>query len=68
MKKNLKEIVTVILIFLITACLGILQPFYSLNNMISDVVYQRPTAINKKIKIIKIDENSMRVYGRSTEW
>lgn len=68
MKKNLKEIVTVILIFLITACLGILQPFYSLNNMISDVVYQRPTAINKKIKIIKIDEKTMSVYGPSTEW
>lgn len=68
MKKNLKEIVTVVLIFLITACLGILQPFYSLNNMISDVVYQRPTAINKKIKIIKIDEKSMSVYGPSTEW
>lgn len=68
MKKNLKEIVTVILIFLITACLGIFQPFFSLNNMISDVVYQRPTAINKKIKIIKIDEKTMSVYGPSTEW
>lgn len=68
MKKNLKEIVTVILIFLITACLGIFQPFYSLNNMISDVVYQRPSAINKKIKIIKIDEKTMSVYGPSTEW
>ena len=68
MKKNLKEIVTVILIFLITACLGVFQPFFSLNNMVSDVVYQRPTAINKKIKIIKIDEKTMSVYGPSTEW
>lgn len=68
MKKNLKEIVTVILIFLITACLGVFQPFYSLNNMVSDVVYQRPSAINKKIKIIKIDEKTMSVYGPSTEW
>lgn len=68
MKKNLKEIVTVILIFLITACLGVFQPFFSLNNMVSDVVYQRPSAINKKIKIIKIDEKTMSVYGPSTEW
>ena len=68
MKKNLKEIVTVILIFLITACLGVFQPFFSLNNMVSDVVYQRPSAINKKIKIIKIDEKAMSVYGPSTEW
>ena len=67
MKKNLKEIVTVILIFLITACLGVFQPFFSLNNMVSDVVYQRPSAINKKIKIIKIDEKTMSVYGPSTE-
>ena len=68
MKKNLKEIVTVILIFLITACLGVFQPFFSFNNMVSDVVYQRPSAINKKIKIIKIDEKAMSVYGPSTEW
>lgn len=68
MKKNLKEIVTVILIFLITACLGVFQPFFSFNNMVSDVVYQRPSAINKKIKIIKIDEKTMSVYGPSTEW
>ena len=68
MKKNLKEIVTVILVFLITACLGVFQPFFSLNNMVSDVVYQRPSAINKKIKIIKIDEKTMSVYGPSTEW
>lgn len=68
MKKNLKELVTVILIFLITACLGVFQPFFSLNNMVSDVVYQRPSAINKKIKIIKIDEKTMSVYGPSTEW
>lgn len=68
MKKNLKEIVTVIIIFLITACLGVFQPFFSFNNMVSDVVYQRPSAINKKIKIIKIDEKTMSVYGPSTEW
>lgn len=68
MKKNIKEFVTVFLIFVITACLGIFQPFYGLDHMASDRVYQRASAINKKIKIIKIDEKTMSVYGPTTEW
>lgn len=68
MKKNIKELVTVLLIFIVTACLGVFQPFYALNHMASDMVYQRAGAINKKIKIIKIDEKTMSVYGPTTEW
>ena len=58
MKKYIKEYITVFLIFIITAWLGIFQPFYALDHMASDMVYQRASAINKKIKIIKIDEKT----------
>ena len=68
MKKYIKEYITVFLIFIITAWLGIFQPFYALDHMASDMVYQRASAINKKIKIIKIDEKTMSVYGPTTEW
>ena len=51
MKKYIKEYITVFLIFIITAWLGIFQPFYALDHMASDMVYQRASAINKKIKI-----------------
>lgn len=68
MKKYSKELITAIIIFVITAFLGIVQPFYAFDHMASDAVYQRASAINKKIKIIKIDEKTMSVYGPTTEW
>lgn len=68
MKKQIREIATAVLIFAITAFLGIVQPFYALDHMVDDAVYQRASTINKKIKIIKIDEKTMKEYGPSTEW
>ena len=68
MKSRVREIITVAVIFILTAFLGIFQPFYALDHMVEDAVYQRASTINKKIKIIKIDETTMSVYGPTTEW
>ena len=68
MKSRVREIITVAVIFILTAFLGIFQPFYALDHMVEDAVYQRASTINKKIKIIKIDEKTMSVYGPTTEW
>ena len=68
MKSKIREIITVVVVFVLTALLGSLQPFYALDHMAEDAVYQRAGSINKKIKIIKIDEKTMSKYGPTTEW
>ena len=68
MKSKIREIITVVVVFVLTALLGSLQPFYALDHMAEDAVYQRAGSINKKIKIIKIDEKTMSEYGPTTEW
>ena len=68
MKSKIREIITVVVVFVLTALLGSLQPFYALDHMAEDAVYQRADSINKKIKIIKIDEKTMSKYGPTTEW
>lgn len=64
------------LIFCLIGCFAALlvaivcytQIFYSADKLFSDRLYQTPTASNRNIKIIAIDEKTVQKYGDTKTW
>lgn len=68
MKKIARELITLVCIFVITFLMVYMQPFSAIDKLITDFAYQRPSVINNKIKIIKIDEKTLAAYGPTSGW
>ena len=56
------------LIGVITAVMTIFQLLAPLDSLVKDGLYQLPDDINKKIKIIAIDEKTLSKYGNFGTW
>lgn len=68
MKKKAPSIFITAAIMAVTFLLCYFQPLYSVDKMLTDSLFQRPTATNKLIKIIKIDEKSLAELGQYNTW
>lgn len=44
------------------------EAFYTIDKIVADPWYQKPTAVNKNIKIIAIDEKTVQAYGDMKTW
>ncbi len=54
--------------FLTVFLISFFDAFYSLDSMLRDKLYQTPRGINNKIKIIAIDDETLREYGPFGTW
>ena len=68
MNKTLSRVVQALIIALVTAAITACQLLAPLDNLIKDCLYQLPDDINKKIKIIAIDEKTLSKYGNFGTW
>ena len=68
MNKKLSQLIQALLIALFTASMTGFQLLAPLDNLIKDSLYQPPGNINKKIKIIAIDEKTLTKYGNFGTW
>lgn len=57
-----------IVIALLAGIICFTQILYSTDKMLSDPLYQTPTASNRSIKILAIDERTMQEYGDMKTW
>lgn len=57
-----------ILLGLLVFCVCYTQVMYSIDKMISDPLYQIPSASNRMIKLIAIDERTIQEYGDMKTW
>lgn len=57
-----------IVIALLAGIICFTQMLYSTDKMLSDPLYQTPTASNRSIKIVAIDERTMQEYGDMKTW
>lgn len=64
MKKYITALIAAIIAF-VSAFSGI---FGTLDSTVGDVLYHKPDSVNKKIRIIKIDEKTLERYGEYTDW
>lgn len=64
MMKGIRLLVVVVLTFIL--CYS--QCLYSFDKMITDRIYQAPSVTNSAIKIIAIDERTIRAYGDINTW
>ena len=64
MKKYITALIAAIIAF-VSAFSGI---FGTLDSTVGDVLYHKPESVNKKIRIIKIDEKTLERYGEYTDW
>lgn len=70
MKKRsvLIDIIETVAVFLLLFLLSFYDAFYSLDSLAKDKLYQQPRGINNKIKIIAIDDESLRELGPLGNW
>ncbi len=70
MQKNklLYNILTKVVVVLITFGLTYSQALYSFDKIFADPLYQQPTAVDKNISIIAIDEKTLQEYGDIGSW
>ncbi|MBO5266583.1 MAG: adenylate/guanylate cyclase domain-containing protein [Ruminiclostridium sp.] len=64
MKKYILCFLCAVLAFL-TAFFNV---FGSADTALTDILYHKPTGVNNKIRIIKIDEKTLNRYGEFTDW
>ncbi|MGN0642602.1 MAG: CHASE2 domain-containing protein [Huintestinicola sp.] len=55
-------------VFLLTFLISFYDVFYSFDNLMKDKLYQQPRGINNKIKIIAIDDETLRDVGPFGTW
>ena len=70
-KHNISTILKAILtigIICIIYFINYFEVFKLADNMVTDILYQRPSRINNQIKIIAIDEKTLYEYGNITSW
>lgn len=70
MKKRslLIDIVEAAAVFLLMFLISFYDAFYSLDSLMKDNLYQQPRGINNKIKIIAIDDETLRELGPFGTW
>lgn len=68
MNKHLKEIIEIIMAFLLVFCLTVLNVFAPLDYLIKDFLYQMPRGVDNNIKIIAIDEKTIDELGPINTW
>lgn len=68
LNKKMSLYVQALLIAAVTAIMTIFQLLAPLDSLIKDSLYQLPDDINKKIKIIAIDEKTLSKYGNFGTW
>lgn len=66
--KLTREIIEVIIIFLLVVLFTVTNVFGSVDYMLKDFVYQTPRGVNNKIKIIAIDERTLEELGPINTW
>lgn len=67
-KRALKYTAGLSIIMIITFLLCYFQPLYSVDKILTDPLYQRPSSSDSRIKIIKIDEKSLNELGAYNTW
>ncbi|HHX57232.1 MAG TPA: adenylate/guanylate cyclase domain-containing protein [Clostridiales bacterium] len=70
-KHKIRTILRAILILTIICIIYFISYFEAFklaDNMVTDILYQRPSQINNQIKIIAIDEKTLSEYGNITSW
>lgn len=67
-KKRWASFIEAAVLFVIVFFTSFFDVFYSLDCMLRDSVYQSPRGINNKIKIIAIDDESLRELGPFGTW
>lgn len=68
MKKTLIELAQALFLGVITFVLTVFQVFAPLDSMVKDAAYQSLQPLNKKIKIIAIDDKTLQKYGVFGTW
>lgn len=67
-KKRWTSLVESAIIFVIVFFISFFDVFYSLDCMLRDKIYQSPRGINNKIKMIAIDDETLRELGPFGTW
>lgn len=65
---KIKNIAVALIPAILAFLLIILDPFYSIDNMICDKLYSQMDGFDNKIKIIGIDEETLAEYGPLSTW
>lgn len=70
MEKKFKaaSIIGIAIVFIVTFLLSFFDVFYSFDNLLRDKLYRQPRGINNKIKIIAIDDETLREIGPFGTW
>ncbi len=68
MEKHVKKLLIPLLFAGVVFFLSIYNVFYTVDNIVCDKIYQTPSPVNSKIKIIKIDEKTLAAYGPLNTW
>lgn len=70
MKKHslLIDVIETAAVFILVFLLSFYDAFYSLDSLMKDKLYQQPRGINNKIKIIAIDDETLRELGPLGNW
>lgn len=70
MKKHslLIDVIETAAVFVLVFLLSFYDAFYSLDSLMKDKLYQQPRGINNKIKIIAIDDETLRELGPLGNW
>lgn len=67
-KKLINRIIPPLIVAVIALVLALVQPFTSLDNMMTDNLYSRLRQPDRNIMIIAIDEDTLNEYGTFTSW
>lgn len=67
-KEDVKHVTVTCIVMVLVFVLCYFQPLYVFDKVLTDRIYQQPSATNPAIKIIKIDEKSLEEIGQYTTW
>lgn len=62
------DIIEAVAVFVLVFLLSFYDAFYSFDSLMKDTLYQQPRGINNKIKIIAIDDETLRELGPLGNW
>ncbi len=68
MKRNLSVWLTALAVAVVTFLLCFFQPLYTVDKMLADTLYQRPSGASSNIRIIAIDEKTLDALGPFNTW
>ena len=67
-KETIRKVIVSVIIAMLTFLLSATGIFYSFDKIFADAWYQKPTPTNPQIKIIAIDEKTLKAYGDMKTW